>query len=256
MTYGALLKRYMLAGLAAGVVCALWLWIVGEPVIREGLKFEDWYDAQNASKIGPQGPELFNRATQVIGGMCAIVFVALVVSFLFGTLYAFLRHRFVGGRGDVKTSAALAGVAFLLTVLVPWFRYPFLPPGMGDGATVAKRSAWDLALIATSIVAFVIVELLVARLKGRLSDDTYWLLAIVAPIVVIGAIMYVFPSVGDPYPYGISAPMIWSFRLRSLGNFALFWSIIGILGGWMVNRVATTSSLRQGLGKVDRDVTA
>jgi len=241
MTYGALIKRYLLAGLVADVLGALWLWMLGEPVIRAGLKFEDAYDAAHAAAIGPQGPELFTRSQQVVGGMVALVFVGLILSFLFGTLYAFLRHRIVGGLGDVRASAALAGVAFLLTVVVPWIRYPFLPPGMGNGATVLKRAFWELFLIVACIAAFVIIEVLVARLKGRISDDARWILAIVAPVVVIGAIMFVFPSVGDPYPQGISAPMIWSFRIRSLGNYALYWGIVGIFGGWLVNRLATAS---------------
>jgi len=242
MTYGAMLRRYLLAGLLAGVLGALYLWILGEPVIRAGLKFEDAYDAAHAAAIGPQGPELFTRSQQVVGGMLALVFVGLILSFLFGTLYAFLRHRIVGDLGDVKASAGLALVAFGLAVVVPWIRYPFLPPGMGNGATVLKRAFWELFLIVLCTAAFVVVELLVARLKGRISGDVRWILAIVAPVVVIGTIMYVFPSVGDPYPQGISAPMIWSFRIRSLGDYALFWGIVGIFGGWLVSRVATGSS--------------
>ena len=68
-----------------------------------------------------------------------------------------------------------------------------------------KRAFWELFLIGLSIVAFVIIELYVAKLKGRISDEARWVLAIVAPVLVIGAIMFVFPSVGDPYPQGISA---------------------------------------------------
>ena len=85
MTYGAVLKRYLLAGLVAGVLGALWLWAFGEPVIRAGLRFEDAYDKAHSALIGPQGPELFTRHQQVIGGMVALVFVGLVLSFLFGT---------------------------------------------------------------------------------------------------------------------------------------------------------------------------
>jgi len=252
MTYGALLRCYLLAGLVAGVLGALYLWILGEPVIRAGLRFEDAYDAAHASAIGPQGPELFTRSQQVVGGMVALVFVGLILAFLFATLYAFLRHRIVGDLGDVKASAGLALVTFGLTVVVPWIRYPFLPPGMGNGATVLKRAFWELFLIVACIAAFVVVEVLVARLKGRISDDARWILAIVAPIVVIGAIMYVFPSVGDPYPQGISAPMIWSFRIRSLGNYALYWAIVGIFGGWLVSRVAAAAAAGRQRSAPDR----
>jgi predicted cobalt transporter CbtA len=246
MTYVALLKRYLLAGLVAGILCALYLRILGEPVIRAGLDFED-----SLPREGPADPELFTRSQQVIGGMVAIVFVGLILSFLFATLYSFLRHRFVDGRGDVKTSAAVAGVAFLLTVVVPWIRYPFLPPGMGNGDTVFKRGFWELLLIATCIVAFVVVELLVARLKGRVSDNARWILAIVAPVVVIGAIMFVFPSVSDPYPQGIPAQLIWSFRIRSLGSYALFWAIIGLFGGWLVSQIASSPNNGSAISQKD-----
>lgn len=240
MTYGAMLKRYLLAGLVAGVVYALYLRIVGEPVIRAGLEFEDSQPA-----IGPAEPELFTRSQQVLGGMVAMVFVSLVLAFLFATVYVFIRHRIVQGIGDVRASTALAGVAFLLTAAVPWIRYPFLPPGMGDSETVLKRSFWELLLIVTGIAAFVIVQLLVAKLKGLVSEDVRWVLAVVAPVVVIGVIMFLFPSVGDPYPEGIPAELIWSFRMRSLGGYALYWAIIGIFGGWMVGRIAN-STFRDG----------
>ena len=143
-------------------------------------------------------------------------------------------------------------MAFLLVPGVLWIRYPFLPPGMGNGDTVLKRSFWGLFLMATCIAAFVIIELVVAKLKGRVSDNARWVLSVVAPVVVIAAIMFVFPSVGDPYPRGISAAMIWSFRIRSLGMYALYWSVVGLFGGWMVNQVATTTAraegpLRQGI---------
>jgi hypothetical protein len=236
MTYGAVIRRYLLAGLSAGILCALYLRILGEPVIRAGLDFEDSLPAE-----GPADPELFTRSQQVVGGMVAIVFVSLVLSFLFGTLYVYLRHRIISGLGDVRASTALASVAFLLTAVVPWIRYPFLPPGMGNGETVWKRGFWELLLIATSIVAFVVIQVLVTRLKGRVSDDVRWILAIVTPVVVIGLIMFVFPSVSDPYPDGIPAQLIWSFRIRSLGSYALFWAIVGIFGGWLVSRAATSS---------------
>ena len=242
MTYAAVLRRYMLAGLGAGILGAFYLRLIAEPVIKQGLKFESAYDASHAALIGPQGPQLYTRSQQLIGGMVAILFVALLLSFLFGTLYAFLRHRIVADLGDVKASTGLAGLVFALTVLVPWFRYPFLPPGMGNGATVFKRSAWNLALIAVCIVAFVIVEWLVAKLKGRISNEARWTLAILAPVAVLLTIMALFPSVGDPYPYGLSVPMVWNFRLMSLGNYALIWGMIGMGGGWMMRRLATATS--------------
>ena len=242
MTYAAVLRRYMLAGLGAGILGAFYLQLIAEPVIKQGLKFESAYDASHAALIGPQGPQLYTRSQQLIGGMVAILFVALLLSFLFGTLYAFLRHRIVADLGDVKASTGLAGLVFVLTVLVPWFRYPFLPPGMGNGATVFKRSAWNLALIAVCIVAFVIVEWLVAKLNGRISNEARWTLAILAPVAVLLTIMALFPSVGDPYPYGLSVPMVWNFRLMALGNYALIWGMIGIGGGWMMRRLATATS--------------
>jgi len=254
MTYGAVLRRYMLAGLGAGILGAFFLRIIAEPVIKQGLNFEDAYDKAHAALIGPQGPELYTRSQQLIGGMIAILFVSLLLSFLFGTLYAFLRHRVVADLGDVKASAALAGLAFVLTVLVPWFRYPFLPPGMGNGATVFKRSAWDLALIAVCTVAFAVVEWGVAKLKDRVSNDAWWALAIVAPVAVLLLIMALFPSVGDPYPYGLSVPMVWNFRLMSLANYAMIWGIIGIGGGFLMRQLATSSAREQRVSPAEQKV--
>lgn len=123
MTYGAVIKRYLLAGLVSGILCALYLRILGEPVIRAGLDFEDSLPSE-----GPADPELFTRDQQVLGGMVALVFVSLLLSFLFGTLYAFLRHRIINGQGDVRASTTLAALAFLLTVVVPGSAIPSCRP--------------------------------------------------------------------------------------------------------------------------------
>ena len=136
-------------------------------------------------------------------------------------MYALIRHRIVGNLGDVKASAALAGVAFLLTVLVPWIRYPFLPPGRGNDDTVLKRAFWELILIVSTIVAFVVIELVVLEAQGACLRQHPVGAGDRGPDRGDRRHHVRLPEFGDPYPAGISAPMIWSLRVRSLVNTAL-----------------------------------
>ena len=235
MTYSTLIKRFLLAGLAGGVCFAVWLWLVGEPVIRAALAFEETLPSK-----GPSQPEMFSRSTQLVGGMLAGLVFGVILAFLLGTVYAVTRHRIVG-RGDQLAVLGTAAMAFLLTAVVPAIKYPANPPGIGDPDTLFKRSLAYFTLIVACLVVTAAVAALSARLKGRIDDSTRLVVTVVVGVAAFAALMLIWPDTNDPLPDTISALMVWSFRVKSLGGLALYWGVVGLLSGWLLSRVSASS---------------
>ena len=236
MTYGILIKRFLVAGLAGGVVLAVWLWLVGEPVIRAALAFEETLPSK-----GPSEPEMFSRNTQLVGGMLATLIFGVVLAFLVGTVYAVIRHR-IARRGDQIAVPATAGMAFVLTAVVPAIKYPANPPGIGDPDTLFRRSLAYFTLIIACLIVTFAVAILSARLKGRLDNATRLVVTVVVGVLAIAAVMLLWPDTNDPLPETISALMVWSFRVRSLGGLALYWGVVGLVAGWLLTRVSAASA--------------
>jgi len=235
MTYSTVIKRFLLAGLAGGAVFAVWLWLVGEPVIREALAFEETLPSK-----GPSAPEMFSRSTKLVGGMLAGLVFGVILAFLLGTVYAAIRHRIIG-RGDQIAVLATAGLAFLLTAVVPAIKYPANPPGIGHPDTLFKRSLAYFTLIVACLVVFAAVAVLFGWLKGRVDGATRLVVTVVVGVLAIAVVMLIWPDTNDPLPEKISALMVWSFRVRSLGGLALYWGVVGLLSGWLLSRVSASS---------------
>ncbi len=236
MTYGTLIRRFLAAGVAAGLVFGLWLWLVGEPVIRAALAFEETLPSGV-----PTRPEMFSRSTQLVGGMLAVLVFGVLLAFLFGTFYAAIRHRIVGRGGDQIAVLTGTGVAFVITAVVPAIKYPGNPPGIGDPDTVMQRSLAYLTLVIACLAVVCVVAATSSRLKDRIDDATRLAVAVVAAAAAIWAIMLIWPDTNDVLPDTIPAPLVWSFRVGSLGGLALYWGTLGLLSGWLLSRVSATS---------------
>ncbi len=237
MTFNTVIKRFLLAGLAAGVGFALWLWLIGEPLIRQALAFEE-----TLPSAGPSEPEMFTRGTQLVGGMLAVVVFGLIMAFLLGTAYALIRHRIIGPFGGDQVGAlAVAGVAFLLTAVVPMVKYPANPPGIGNPETLITRSIAYFTLVLACLAVFVAVVFVFGRLQGHLDDATRLVVAVVVGVVAVAVVMLIWPEVNDALPETIPAQMVWSFRVRSLGGLALYWGVVGAMAGWLLSRVPASA---------------
>ncbi|HUO37526.1 MAG TPA: CbtA family protein, partial [Mycobacterium sp.] len=164
----------------------------------------------------------------------------VVLAFLLGTVYAVIRHRIVD-HGEQIAVLTAAGMAFLLTAVVPAIRYPANPPGIGDPDTLFKRSLAYFTLIVACLVVFAAVAVLFGWLKGRVDGATRLVVTVVVGVLAIAVVMLIWPDTNDPLPEKISALMVWSFRVRSLGGLALYWGVVGLLSGWLLSRVSASS---------------
>lgn len=223
------LRHGALAGLAGGAALALVLLLAGEGAIGQAVGLE------RRGNPGASGDEMFSRGAQQAGGALAAVLWGLALGAVFAVAWAILRRRLRPGgdpsTADWRAALALAGVGFLTVNLVPFLKYPANPPGVGDPATIGRRTALYLLMLAWSLVATAAGWRAGWWMAGRGWPDHLRLPAVAllyAAVVVAGLVA--LP--GSPDPVTAPAALVWRFRLTSLAGTAAFWAVCGTAFGW------------------------
>lgn len=242
---GKLLARGMLVGLIAGLLSFGFLKIVGEPLVDRAIAFESAMDEAKAQakideakakgidlpKEEPE-PELVSREVQ--GGIGLLTGV-MVYSAAFGGLFA-LAFAFAYGRmGDFgpRAASALLALAGLVAVyIVPNLKYPANPPSVGNPETIGMRTALYFAIILISLAAMIAAGSLRLRLNARFGGWNAALIAAVGYIAVMVVVSLALPGVNE-VPEGFPAPVLWQFRITSLGAQLILWAVLGLgFGAW------------------------
>ena len=213
-----LLKEGVLAGVAGGAALALVLRLIGGGPIGRAVALE-----------GGGHDELFSRGTQQLGGMVAAVLYGAALGAVFTLAYALVRHR-LRTADDWRASVALAVAGFAAVFLLPFLKYPANPPAVGDPDTIGRRTALYLVAVAWSLVAtwggWRAWRTLVAKGVAVAAPAT---LAIWVALATVGLVA--LPANTDP----VNAPatLIWQFRLATVAGAAAFWSVVGMVFGWL-----------------------
>lgn len=231
-----LLWRGMLAGILAALLATLFARAVAEPQIDLAIGVEQSHAAHHMAGAAPQ-EELVSRDTQKGAGLLtALALYGAAVGGLFSLVFAYGYGRF-GALGPRSLALLMAGLVFLLVVIVPAIKYPQTPPAVGKHETVALRTAAYFAMIVLSLGAAVIagkLRAVFAARSGRGFDAT--LLAVGAYIVIVGLGQFLLPPV-DEVPADFPATLLWNFRVASIATQFLLWSTIGITFGLWAERV-------------------
>jgi hypothetical protein len=213
-----LLKEGVLAGVAGGAALALVLRLIGEGPIGRAIALE-----------GGGHDELFGRGTQQLGGMLAALIYGAALGAVFTLAYALVRHR-LQATDDWRASVALAAAGFAGIFLLPFLKYPANPPAVGDPDTIGRRTALYLVAVAWSLVA----TWAGWRAWRALATKGVAVAAPAAVAVWIGLAtigLVALPANTDP----VNAPatLIWQFRLATVAGAAAFWSVVGMVFGWL-----------------------
>jgi predicted cobalt transporter CbtA len=228
-TYGAVLKRALLAGVLVGIALGVYVLVVVEPVITDAIVLEERLsDVHTQAELvvaHTHGDDaLVSRRGQLAGGFVASVALSVIVAGVFGTLFAAVRHRLPG-----RT------VGFVSVALIPGLKYPANPPAVGDAATVGERSVQWLSLVIVSMIAVFFLSRLSVALRSRIDDAARCCFVAVASIGAFGALLALYPSTPDSISPDVPAALVWDFRLRSLGSLVLLWGGIGAGFGLFMN---------------------
>jgi predicted cobalt transporter CbtA len=221
-----LLKAGAIGGAAGGIALALFLRLVGEGTIGEAVALE-------RSRNGVHH-EMFSRGTQQLGGMIGAVVYGVCMGLIVAVVFAAVRHR-LRARDDWRRSLTVAATGFVAISLVPFLKYPANPPAVGDPNTIGQRTGLYLLMIGLSIVAVWAAWRMWSWTAERGWDEQRRVPAALAVFALVVGIGYVaLPGPVDP----VTAPanLIWRFRVASLGGAAVFWTVLGLVMGTVLER--------------------
>ena len=237
MAYTDVLKRALLAGLIAGILGAVYLIFVTEPIIDEAIGFEiRGAEGDAAKSAGAAAQEqLFNRHEQVAGGAVAVVMFSLFTAVVFGNAYAVVRHG-APGRSELSKSLWLSLVAFGTVSVLPGIKYPAAPPGAGEEATVGIRTLQWITLTVIGVALAWALARLSSALRQSMDDGPRIAAVTATGIVAYGLLMIVSPNTPAETPPEVPSALVWEFRVASLGGLALMWLTLGLGTGSLLDR--------------------
>jgi len=173
---------------------------------------------------------VFSRGTQQVGGVAASLVWGLCLGLVFAVAYFVLR-RHLGTSSDWCAAVTIAGVGFLTVNLVPFLKYPGNPPGVGDPATIGRRTTLYLLMLAWSAVSTTAAWRAARWLDGRGWPDHLRFPAVAGLYAALAVVGWAALP-GSPDVVGAPATLVWHFRLTSLGGTATFWAVTGTVFGW------------------------
>jgi hypothetical protein len=270
-------KRLILRGVAAGgiagLLCFIFARIFAEPVVRAAINYQNARDAAQATldkaaglPAPTAGPDLFSRTVQAdVGAGVGLILFGAAIGALFAVAYILIGRRV---RINARFLALLvAGGGFLAMYMVPFLKYPANPPSIGNPATIRDRGLLYLAMVVISVAGLVLAGIGARRLRNRLGVWNGVIVAGVAYAVIVGAAMAILPPLGHlhanviaygrhmtetPLPLrnpqgrivfpGFPADVLFNFRLYSVINQLILWTGIGLIFGFLADRLLGAQS--------------
>lgn len=248
LTARTFLLHGLLAGLVAGLLGFAVASAVGEPPLASAIALEDGHHEEAGAGDGhtdghthSHGEEasddeasVVSRSTQSTWGLLT---GTTAIGLALGGLVALGAAGAMGRLGRLRpgqSTALVAAVGFVAVALVPFLKYPSLPPGVGSGNTISERTASYFTFLLVSVVAAVLAVALASRLAptrgayaATLAGSGGYLLVVVLAAAALPAAQ----QLGD-FP----ADTLWSFRLGSLATLATIWGLIGVVLSGLVGR--------------------
>jgi predicted cobalt transporter CbtA len=134
-----------------------------------------------------------------------------------------------------RRAMAVGAAGFVTVFLVPFLQYPANPPGVGDPASVGRRTLLFVILLAWSVLAGWGSWRLALALRDRdCPEHLVWAAAVGAYAVAGAAALVVMP--GSPDGVDVPATLLWRFRITSLGGSLLLWVVLAWVLGVLAER--------------------
>lgn len=211
----------LVAGVIAGLAAATFHFVVTEPVIDRAITLETVRHQAEGTYEEP----MVSRELQKVGLFVGFLIYGLTWSLLFGPVFHVVQ-RWLPGRGSLQRGAFLAGAALWSTALFPFLKYPANPPGVGDPDTITFRQALYLSVLVVSVLGTVFAVAL-AHARG-------WRPGAAFLIIFSSAVYVLLPA--NPDAIRTSPDVLWTFRVLSVVGLAVFWAVLGLSFGLLLQR--------------------
>jgi hypothetical protein len=238
-------------GVVAGLLAGCFAFAVAEPRVQDAIDIENARSAQASLYLVPAhvADWAVTRPEQRAGLFLATMLYGLGVGAIFALAFALVRGR-GGARNDWEVSTRLAAALFAALVLVPFLKYPPNPPAVGDPATIGQRTELYVAMLVGGLVSLVAA----ARVMWSVPDGAApWrrpVLGIGTFVALVGLLALALPGVNE-VPADFPAPLLWEFRLSSLGTQVVLWTALGVgygIASLRAARAAVPRHARAGSG--------
>ncbi|MFZ0894810.1 MAG: CbtA family protein [Candidatus Nitrosopolaris sp.] len=221
----------LLSGAIAGTLLGLINQVVVEPYIDKAIGIQTQRAIDAGQTIDPMQQSNY-RMWQKGGEIVAATIYGISLSALFGVIFAYSRNSKLlpGSNNKVKT-LVLAGIMFFVLFLVPSFKYPANPPGVGDPKTIYLREDLYVGFILSS--GFTALGLAFVYTKFE-NNNSLWskkklmVLPLIYAMIMVTAYVF-FP----PNPDKVTIPMdlLTSFRIAGAFTIGIFWWLMAVILG-------------------------
>lgn len=213
----------MLAGLIAGIAAFAVARLVGVGPVESAIGLEE-----HASHEHGEAAELVSRGTQSgLGLAVATVVFGIALGGILALAVAVAYGR-IGPLGPQGTVVTLGAIGFAAVYLVPFLKYPANPPAVGNPATIGERTSWYFAMIAISACVAIAALVIRARLVPRSGQWNATVLAAAVFAVPVALAGWLLPAADVDYGH-FPAPLLWEFRIASIGIQAALWVVLALV---------------------------
>jgi predicted cobalt transporter CbtA len=222
----------LISGASAGLIHGTVNFAIVEPYLDQAIGIENQNlfasgDKENTPDfwVKYEGYRVWQKSGQILAG----IILGISIGSLFGIVFALSRNS-LPGTNNVTKALALSGIMWATLYLIPFLKYPANPPTVGDGETVVLRAILYLSFIAISGIGVLIFYKLSKKFKNKKK---------LVALIMYGVFMSVAFVVMPDNPDEITAPMnlVNEFRLMSVLGVSSFWISVGIILGYLWNRL-------------------
>jgi predicted cobalt transporter CbtA len=238
-----LIGRGLLAGAAAGLCIYVFTITVVEPVINKAIAYEGAVDGAHeamAHSHAEGGGELFSRTFQgYVGSGVATILYGLAMGALVAVAYVIATGR-VGSLRARTLGLLIPAFGFIGIFAVPFAKYPANPPAIGLEETIRQRGADYLIMLAASCLLLFFAVYVGQKLRTRMSAWNASLVMGVLYLLAVAAVMVALPNFhetpgdivdanGHIILGGFPADVLAQFRVYSIANQLVLWSVLGLV---------------------------
>ena len=256
MSARTFLVHGLVAGLLAGLAAFAVAFLVGEPQVQKAIDREEAAAAAAphptslhgvhggaSAAVAPShsdhghddhGGAVVPRGTQRTWGLLV---GSLAVGTALGGVVGLVAAATLGRLGRLtprQSTATIALLGFVAFALVPFWKYPANPPGVGSGDTIGSRTAEYFGFVLVSVVVAVAATVLASRATARRGAFAGVLTGVAVYLVVVVAVGSVLPAVDAAGSF--PADLLWNFRRASLATLTTMWAVLGLVLVALVGR--------------------
>jgi len=230
-----MVQRLLLAGMLSGLLVALvsfgFARVFSEPTVERAIVLEE----QSASDHGHAEEETVSRATQRnLGLLTGIVSYCVALGGILAVGLGCLNGRHcLGPRSIVWT---LASLGYVSLVLVPQFKYPANPPGVGSAETIGSRTELYFLLVLLSLASMAVslwIGVRIRRSHGRMYSLPVGALAFASMAMIL---VSAFPDISE-VPSDFPDSLLFTFRAQSAMLQLIVWGGLGAVFGQFAPRI-------------------